>query len=608
MRPCFFALLTNVSTFTIIGCTGSRPANVGPGILANQWRTLAERSGYQETGRYAEVVEFCRRLAQASPLARYTTFGVSGEGRELPLLILSRDRAFTPQAAQRGGKPLVMVQNCIHPGECAGKDASLALARDILITGTQADLLEHVNLLILPIFNVDGHERFGPYGRINQNGPREMGWRTTAVNLNLNRDYTKAEAVEMQAWLRLWNAWQPDLLIDNHTTDGEDHRYELFYAASDNQYAAPPIVAWIQQVLYPELLPALAEAGQDTLPYCWPRNQQDLSSGLVGGRTFGPRYSTGYAAVCNRPALLVEVHARKPYAQRVRSAYEFLRLTLEAVNRRHRELREAIRQANQQCTQARGGEYNGRAPLHLQPTDEPYPIVYKGVETTLRHSEITGGQIAEYSDRPLDVETDLYDQTRVSLAVTPPAAYLIPPQWTEVIDRLELHGVGFFRLGRPQTLEIESYRFEDVKFADWPQEGRQIPEYRCIPVRQTRELVAGTVVVPLDQPRAKLAIHLLEPESPDSLVAWGFFNAIFEQKEYAEADRMEPIARRMLADDPALRDEFEARLRTDPAFASDPGRRLDFFYRRSPYWDPACNLYPVARLTDPAALSGLSGR
>ena len=177
--------------------------------VPDNWRTKAERTGYAETDRYDDDVGFCRRLVRASRFAHVTSFGRTGEGRELPLLILSRDRAFTPAAARQTGKLVVLLQNCIHAGECVGKDASLELARDILITGAHGDLLDNVIVLIMPIFNADGHERFGPFNRINQNGPKEMGWRVTATNLNLNRDYTKADAVEMQAWLRTWVAWEP---------------------------------------------------------------------------------------------------------------------------------------------------------------------------------------------------------------------------------------------------------------------------------------------------------------------------------------------------------------------------------------------------------------
>lgn len=604
-QPALFS--TFILTVTVIGCgAADRMSYISPDALPDQWRTRAECTNYAETDRYAEVVDFCRRLANASPHARYTSFGLSGEGRELPLLILSSDRSFTPQAARRGGKLLFLIQNCIHPGECMGRDASLELARDILITGTRAELLEHVNLLLLPIFNPDGHERFGPYSRINQNGPKEMGWRVTATNLNLNRDFVKADSVEMQAWLRLWNAWEPDLLYDNHSTDGSDHRYHLLYAATTEQITAQAIADWVKSVLYPGLLPPLKAAGWNALPYGGPRDRKDPSKGVYAVGTFGPRYSTGYGAVCNRPAVLVEAHALKPYEQRVQVTYDLLVHTLKTLNRDPDSLREAIREADEQCTRTRGGEYDGQVPLRIQRTDGSRPITYKAYALKLRQSRITGEEVIEYTRTPVDVETELHDRHRVAAAVTPPAAYLIPPQWAEVIERLELHGVRFFRLGSPQSLEVESCRFEEVSFRQQPYEGRQIPQYKSVLVNQRRDFVAGTVVVPLDQPRAKLAVHLLEPDAPDSLLAWGFFNAIFERKEYFEAYVMEPIAQRMLGEDPALKEQFEQRLKTDEAFAKSPRARLDFFYRRSPYWDAAHNVYPVARLIDPTALQRIS--
>jgi hypothetical protein len=570
--------------------------------LPDQWRTRAERTDHEETGRYDEAVDFCRRLAAASPHAHFTSFGISGEGRALPLLILSKDRAFTPSAAAQSGKLLVLVQNCIHAGECEGKDASLALARDILITGTRARLLDQVNLLIMPIFNADGHERFGPASRINQNGPREMGWRVNAVNLNLNRDYTKADAVEMCAWLRCWNSWQPDFFFDNHTTDGGDCQYDIFYSTSLEADAGPSLQTWTRETFLPAVLSRLAADGHLALPLSDPRDPNDLTRGIEATSPYLPRLSTGYVSICNRPTILVETHSLKPYGQRVRATYDVMVHTLEELNREPSALRAAVRAADEQCIQTRGAGPDGRAALWLTPSDEYEPLTYHAIEQRLRRSEITGTDVIEYTGRPVEVETRLFDRLRPAKTIVPPAAYLIPPQWTEVIRRLELHGVEFFRLQLPERLEVELYELQDAKFPGRPHEGRQLPTYRAVAKRKTRDFPAGTVVVPLSQRRAKLVVHLLEPEAPDSLAAWGFFNAILERKEYAETYMLEPVAQRMLADDPALKREFEEKLAADPAFASNPDARLDFFYRRSPYWDTAYGVYPVARLTDAAVL------
>ena len=136
-------------------------------------------------------------------------FGVSPEGRDIAVLVVSAEGAFTPAAARASGKEIVLIEAGIHPGEIEGKDAGLALLRDIAITGEHRALLDHAILLFIPIFNVDGHERFNAYTRINQNGPDESGWRATAQNYNLNRDFLKVDAPEMRAWLALFTAWMP---------------------------------------------------------------------------------------------------------------------------------------------------------------------------------------------------------------------------------------------------------------------------------------------------------------------------------------------------------------------------------------------------------------
>ena len=162
--------------------------------------TRFERSGGLETPRLAETMLECRALAKASSWVSETSFGKGPQGRELPLVIVDKDRHFDPSSAKASGKAIVMIQACIHAGECEGKDAGILFLRDLVVTKKFAPLLDRLTFLFIPIFNVDGHERFGAFNRINQNGPKEMGWRTNATNLNLNRDYLKADAPEMRAW------------------------------------------------------------------------------------------------------------------------------------------------------------------------------------------------------------------------------------------------------------------------------------------------------------------------------------------------------------------------------------------------------------------------
>jgi murein tripeptide amidase MpaA len=352
------------------------------------WATLAEASGYTRTARHADTLAYARRLAEASEHVDFQVFGRSPEGRELVLLVASEDRAFTPDAARATGKEIVLVQAGIHPGEIEGKDAGLALLRDIAVTGELRALLEHAIVLFIPIFNVDGHERFGPYTRINQLGPDESGWRSTAQNYNLNRDYLKADSPEMRAWLALFNAWLPDLFIDTHNTNGADYQYDITYALELYANAHPALVEWQRAAFLDTVFPALEARGHRIAPYVVLRDSTDLKRGFEVFHS-EPRYSTGYTAIRNRPGLLVEMHMLKDYRTRVTGTYNILVETLRHLNARPGELRRAVETADRD-TAARhrdGGSYA----LALKLGEASRPFEFLGYEYARVDSEVSGG-------------------------------------------------------------------------------------------------------------------------------------------------------------------------------------------------------------------------
>lgn len=561
-----------------------------------EWQTFAEKTDYRETPRYEETLAYSRRLDAASTLIRLESFGQSGEGRSLPLLIAATGETFTPEAARHAGKIIVLVQACIHPGEPDGKDAGLALLRDIAITKTRAGLLDHVVLLFMPIFNVDGHERFSPYNRINQNGPAEMGWRGTSANINLNRDYMKADTPEMRAWLKVWANWNPDLFIDCHVTDGADYQYNLTYQFEHHGNVPAPVLAWERAAFEGRIVPATEAAGNLLSPYLEFRDNRELQKGIdsfIGP----PRFSTGYTPIRNRPGILIETHMLKDYRSRVRGTYDLLRFTLEEVNRDPQSLQRAVRQADEE-TIAEGKTYDPSRmyPLQFELTDKSTPFHLKGIESRTEVSDVSGAVRVIFGTKPVELTVPLYDEARATAQASMPLYYIVPPQWRDVINVLATHGLKLQRLAAPATIEVESYRFSEAKWANAPFEGRVMATFKTGKVREKRLFPAGSVLVPLAQPGAHVAMHLLEPEGPDSFVAWGFFNAIFEQKEYGEDYVVEKLAREMLQKDPELRREFEKRLMNDPAFAASSRARLNFFYQRSPYWDQQMNLYPVGRI------------
>lgn len=565
------------------------------------WTTPAERTDYRTTPDYAETLQYLKRLDEASSWIKLSSFGKSGEGRDLPLIVAAKDDAFTPEKARKQGKAVVLLQACIHAGESDGKDAGMALLREIAIAKKHANLLDKIVLVFEPIYNADGHERRSPYNRINQNGPEQMGWRGNGRNINLNRDYMKADEPETRAWLKLWQIWQPDLFIDSHVTDGADYRYNITYIYERHETAAEPIRNWMAEAFEKRIIPNTEREGNLLAPYLTFEDNRDFKRGIYEF-LYSPRFATGYPLIHNRPAVLIESHSLKPHKNRVKGTYDFIKAMLEEVNSNPQALIDANRKADAEGLERFGKTYNpnDKYPLRLTLTKNSTPFLLKAVESKVEQSDISGTNWVQFDPtKPLDLTVPFYGDAVVADAVAPPLAYIVPPQWTEVIERLELHGVKFERTTKPQTFEIETYRLTQPRWANAPFESRvMVRDFKSAVVTQKKEFPAGSVLVRVNQPAAQAAIHLLEPLAPDSLLRWGFFNTIFEQKEYGEPYLVEKIAREMLAKDAELKREFEERLKNDKQFADNPRARLEFFFERSPYFDKNIGLYPVGRITN----------
>lgn len=573
-------------------------------VDAAQWQTPAEASDYARTPRLDETVQWFERLADHSALVHVDRFATSPQGRPMPLVVVTAGGEFDAAAAQASGKEVVLIQAAIHGGENEGKDALMAFVRDIAVHGMHHDLLEHVVLVLLPVFNIDGHERFSPHGRINQNGPEEMGWRVTSNNLNLNRDFAKADTPEMQAWLGLWNQWRPDMLVDMHNTNGADYQYALTWAFERAGNLHPAVAAWQEDRFNGRVATAMEAQGWPLFTYVMMEDRNDIRAGLLEWAS-SPRYSTGFAAVDNRAGLLLETHMLKDFRTRTVVNEAMLLELLRALAHEPGSLRAAVRRAEAD-TVARASQPQPTLDVAFQTTAHAREVEFLGYDYDTRESDLSGGTWVTYDQaRPRTFRIPMRDRFEVSRRVELPAAYLVPAQWTTVTERLRWHGIEFEVIDTAREVDAQVDRFENVEFSPRPVEGRQVVSgFDVSRSIEPSTVPAGSVLVRLDQPRANLAAHLLEAQAPDSLLYWGFFNAIFEDKEYAEPRVMEVMAREMLAADPELRRAFEQR-RQDPEFAANPRAILRFFYQRTPWFDEALNRYPVLRL-DAEAVEALT--
>ena len=559
--------------------------------------TVSEKSGFVKTGRYAEVVELCDAFAKAYPgKVRCIEFGTTPQGRPMKALVASTSGALDAAAARQRGLPVVLIQGGIHSGEIDGKDAGFLALRQVLDGQAAPGALDKLVWVFVPVFNIDGHERFGAWNRPNQRGPEEMGWRTTAQNYNLNRDYLKADAPEMQAMLSLVNAWDPLAVVDLHVTDGAQFEHDISIQV-EPLYAGDAALRTVGRTWRDAVIADLAKAGSLPLPF-YPSFvvDDDPSSGFADG-VAPPRFSTGYFWLRNRLSMLVETHAWRTYPERVRATRNTVVSVIEHIA------------ANGPQWQAIAREADARAavpgtapePLAFTATDKARLIDFRGYEYTRTPSEVSGALMTRYDEtKPQVWKIPVRDEVVPSVTATPPAGgYLVPAEHAaRVAASLDVHGVQYRRIGALPGATVQAFRADTATLSPRSVEGHQTLAVTGGWAEETQDIGAGALFVPIRQPRSRLVMAMLEPQAPDSLLAWGGFNNHFEQKEYMEAYVAEAVAREMMARDPALKARFERKLKDDPAFAASPQARLQFFHRLHSSWDARLNLYPVVRTAD----------
>jgi hypothetical protein len=558
--------------------------------------TIAERSKFQKTGRYDEVIQLCAAYQKAYPKeVRCREFGRTPEGRPMLALIATRTNAFTHTAAKQRGVPVLLVQGGIHAGEIDGKDAGFLALREALDNRAAKGALDQQVLIFVPVFNIDGHERFGKWNRPNQRGPEEMGWRTTAQNFNLNRDYAKADTPEMQAMLKLVNEWDPLAYVDLHVTDGAKFEHDIAIMV-EPAHGGDEALRKAGVALRDAVIDDLARQGSLPLPFYPSFNVNDDPSSGVTDSVSPPRFSTGYFLTRNRLAMLVETHSWKDYPTRVRITRNTVIATLSQIAANGKAWMKIAQEADVRAASVAGKP----VALTYKATDKVRTINFRGYEYTRTMSEISGALMTRYDEtKPQIWKLAVRDDVQPDLkAVAPRGGYIVPAAHAGWVgEKLSQHGITFRKLTKPVgKTEVEIFRAEKATFGAQSSESHQRLTLQGTWKTDSREVTAGSLFVPIAQAKSLLVMSLFEPLAPDALVAWGKFNNAFERKEYMEDYVAEEVALEQLAASAALAEEFKNKVATDADFAKSPSARLEFFARRHSSWDDRFNLYPVMRV------------
>jgi murein tripeptide amidase MpaA len=367
------------------------------------WITPTEKSNFLNTPSHEETIAWLERLCAASDVLDLTTVGHSANGRKIVMVIASTD----PLSIKSSAKPNILVQAGIHAGEIDGKDAGMMLLRDLAF-GKKRELLKNVNLLFVPILNVDGHERTSPFNRVNQRGPSNMGWRTNARNLNLNRDYTKLDTEEIRTIAALMNNYNPSFYVDLHVTDGVDYQYDITYGYG--RYS-PTISDFLKDVVQPAIDKHLKASGHIPGPLIFATNDRDFSGGN-SEFPFAPRFSNEYGDLRRIPSILVENHSLKPFKQRVLGTYVFLESLLQIVGKEHAALRNAIK------TDA--AKRDQTVVLTWTAADKPDSMLLLGIESKIEKSKITAGDYVRWTGKLKNEKISYIRQTKPGESVMRP--------------------------------------------------------------------------------------------------------------------------------------------------------------------------------------------
>ncbi|MEP7127609.1 MAG: M14 family metallopeptidase [Chitinophagales bacterium] len=562
-----------------------------PDQHGNEMLTPFEKGNGNQTCTYDECIAWYQSLDKKFEEVQVLTYGNTSVGKPLHLVVISKDKIFKPEEIRKNNKRIYLINNGIHPGEPDGIDASMMLARDLLLKKELNVILDHVVIIIIPVYNVSGMLNRGSSSRVNQNGPEEYGFRGTAQNYDLNRDFVKCDSKEAQTFTQIFREWQPEIFVDTHVSNGADYQYTMTLIPSQPDKLQPVLAAYQEKIMLPDLNVAMKNAGFEMIPYVNTLGESP-DSGLVQFLETA-RYSTGYAALFNCIGMMPETHMLKEYAPRVRSTYSLLEQVGKIVNRDYEQIGINKKKADEAVASLKEFALNW-----ILDEKKFTSISFKGYAAKHKLSEVSGLQRLYYNrNEPFEKEIKYFNHYETGDIVATPLAYIIPQGWENVTDRLKWNGVAMKRLAKDTSLDVTVYYIEDFKTGDRAFEGHFL--HANVKVRsevQQLQYYKGDYVIFPNQPSNRYIVEMLEPQGADSYFAWNFFDPILMEKEYFSDYVFEDLAAEMLQKDASLKATLEKRKENDPDFAKSAEAQLNFVYTHSRYYEKSYRRYPVGRV------------
>ncbi len=566
------------------------PLVLSPLILSSQnVTTIFEQSNGKKTPTYFQAIDWWKKLDAGSPIVKMQAMEMTDAGYPLHLILVSLDKDFDITSFKAKKKNIILVNNGIHPGEPDGIDASMLLVKAII--QKKYVLPSNVVLAIIPVYNIGGTLNRSNNYRVDQNGPEEFGFRGNSQNLDLNRDFIKADSKDALAFTQIFHYLDPDVFLDNHVSNGADYQHIMTLLTSQHNKLGGAMGEFLNKEFEPALYPLMKNKGFDLVPYV--NHFGETPDGGWPQFWDSPRYSSGYATLWNTFAFVPETHMLKPYKQRVASTQALMECFIEFVSKNSAKITKLRNETKkQQLTQA-------SFPIGWKWDRTKYTeINFKGFEAGKKISEVSGLPRLYYDrNKPFEKKVPFYNVYTDTLSVEKPAAYIIPQGWWKVIDRLKFNKVEMRQLSRDTIIEVEAYRIENYQASSRPFEGHRLnSNIRVSKSLKKITFQKGAYYITLNQKANRFLIETLEPQAEDSYFAWNFFDAILGQKEGFSDYVFEETAVEFLKNNPEVKNKLEQRRAGDSAFVKNRAAQLDFIYKNSPYYEPAHLQYPVYRI------------
>jgi hypothetical protein len=539
------------------------------------------------TATYAQVIDYYQKLSKLYPQQmRLMNYGTTDVGKPLTLIVLSKSKVFDPALIKKQNKRVLLINNGIHPGEPEGIDASMMLVRDLLKNNK---LPNDVVVCFIALYNIDGSMNRG-ISRISQNGPEAYGFRGNSRNLDLNRDFIKADSRNALAFMKILNTWNPEVFLDNHTSDGADYTYVMTLIETQKDKQNPILANYTAKTLSPELYKRMKKT-YEMIPYV-ESEKGTPDSGIVSFLET-PRFATGYTAQHNIISYITETHMLKPFDKRVYSTYDFMTHLIDIIQRDHQLIGELKHKADEQVKQQKMFDMNWDLDTEHYDT-----ITFKGYTASSKPSEVSGMSRLYYDHtKPWTRVIKYYDNYKVTQQVEKPMAYIIPQAWGKIIDLYKLNNVAMRQLAHDTTLAVQMYYIGDFKNGMRPYEGHYLhSNVKVSPVDMKVKFYAGDYVVYTNQSLNRYIVETLEPQGVDSFFAWNFFDSMLGQKEGYSDYVFEDIAADYLKKNPDMRKKLDEEKAKNPQMAGSGRAQLNWVFQNSPYYERTYQRYPVARV------------